>query len=1022
MERLKWKGTGKTGQNDSSDFYMWLTQNVLCKNKEIEKRIMKDYEGKSFDDISTYNDMNNDSNNNKNNETQFYSLEFRVSESDNLNEAFAEYVNDDIIDSVKNRAVCFSWLPDILIISLTRYYFDTNLTRNVKLSKKFEFYVKHDFGIFVSDNKGSKDNIFKLQQVINHVGERTDSGHFYSFIDPECNDKWFEFNDSFVTPVTIDKVLKSSYGSENNKDGAYMLVYVRMSSIPRLFSNVDVSMLLSNPNKVKLTKLNEKHSTDLKNEEHQLLIEAAKERIYYINGNMISQIAKKNATYLNFGYGMKHWIMKRINPNASLKQLVSILSDELKIKKSKLVVYRMKKVKKGSIKMSRLFCDSKFKKKASTKIFEKQSLKKAPQFMCFDIDNLVLVNKSNNYEDNIILCVKFFDIAKQKINFCNFIVTCKNIKMSKFLEYFKNNLRDSVLYNNKGPSLIDFEVQSSLFSIYDDNSNIDLFEMFDFYIEKKCSRNKLFESVSEIEKKMKQFECLNIQAKDIKHSLNKLGLKNGDIIVFSIKRKENYSELENKFIRMGKYFCKSYPKYANFCFGLVPVIFSVTNQGEHKFIAGIIEQNEKKVLEKQITLLFHYSFSMNAVKRRLAYELSSQLCDSNIELLESKDKGWTLIEDYPNSLNESKIKDYIPKYKIDKFAIGVRFGFKIDFYPRIYKYLYCYSSYQRLIKDKRIKLLSKSDSTNVIHNTIQKLANFNCVVQYYGNNLIRKKVKIVLFNKNKFEAIHLKNIYFEHIFKTDDTLNVKVLLGEIKKVLFSNCYKFVIQNGFKKSMKMMIDENKDNKLCSFYKYLNECLKDKGCEILKFGICVAIKDKSNNVTYVSGSSDVTITGNMLSHNNWYITFLYPHLIIYRNSGSFSYIDESRFSQLSDIIRNYRLIRIKILNSFNNKESNYRLNIFVGKNEKWKDDILVPRICKYIERSHISIESKKWYLTSDINSNVTNGNQLITNNCCVYDLVDSKTGIVVKFPEKFGLNQKEWDVEESNPLKKRLKIQG
>ena len=69
------------------------------------------------------------------------------------------------------------------------------------------------------------------------------AGHYYAFIKPSLEDKWFEFNDSRVTPIVKQTALSiGSGGFESifeikdnklcekqrlNNTSAYMLLYIR---------------------------------------------------------------------------------------------------------------------------------------------------------------------------------------------------------------------------------------------------------------------------------------------------------------------------------------------------------------------------------------------------------------------------------------------------------------------------------------------------------------------------------------------------------------------------------------------------------------------------------------------------------------------------------------------------------------------------------------------------------------------------------------------------------------------------
>lgn len=80
--------------------------------------------------------------------------------------------------------------------------------------------------------------------ILVHVSEITNGGHYIAYIRPGLdqanNNKWFKFNDSTVTECSSTK-----NAIEDNYKDAYVLIYVKESSIKDVFCNVDVSNEIS---------------------------------------------------------------------------------------------------------------------------------------------------------------------------------------------------------------------------------------------------------------------------------------------------------------------------------------------------------------------------------------------------------------------------------------------------------------------------------------------------------------------------------------------------------------------------------------------------------------------------------------------------------------------------------------------------------------------------------------------------------------------------------------------------------
>ena len=74
--------------------------------------------------------------------------------------------------------------------------------------------------------------IYELYAVLLHSGGAL-GGHYYAYIKDMSTGKWFNFNDSSVTPISVSE-LKSAYGGSSSYGGAgvyqssanaYMLLY-----------------------------------------------------------------------------------------------------------------------------------------------------------------------------------------------------------------------------------------------------------------------------------------------------------------------------------------------------------------------------------------------------------------------------------------------------------------------------------------------------------------------------------------------------------------------------------------------------------------------------------------------------------------------------------------------------------------------------------------------------------------------------------------------------------------------------
>ena len=103
-------------------------------------------------------------------------------------------------------------------------------------------------------------NKFILKSVVVHMGN-TEQGHYYAFIRKE-GDKWYQFNDTEVTPFDINLLEEETFGgeeifySDGNKKtsqknrSAYLLFYEKKNqSDCQEFDNIEAINLFLNDGK-----------------------------------------------------------------------------------------------------------------------------------------------------------------------------------------------------------------------------------------------------------------------------------------------------------------------------------------------------------------------------------------------------------------------------------------------------------------------------------------------------------------------------------------------------------------------------------------------------------------------------------------------------------------------------------------------------------------------------------------------------------------------------------------------------
>ncbi|CAD7963120.1 unnamed protein product [Amoebophrya sp. A120] len=111
----------------------------------------------------------------------------------------------------------FYRLPPVFVVHLKRFQF--NRWCRERIDTPVDYPARMDLNDLVIDSESSVDYTYELTGVVKHIGV-ADGGHYVAFA--KHSDKWFEFNDSWVTEHSEEQVL-------NQNTGAYVLFYQRKS-------------------------------------------------------------------------------------------------------------------------------------------------------------------------------------------------------------------------------------------------------------------------------------------------------------------------------------------------------------------------------------------------------------------------------------------------------------------------------------------------------------------------------------------------------------------------------------------------------------------------------------------------------------------------------------------------------------------------------------------------------------------------------------------------------------------------
>ena len=202
----------------------------------------------------------------------FYSITVDIKNHKTLEEALDAYVKGEILEgenkffvdkykkkiSIKKRT-SLKKIGNQIIIHLKRFEFDFYTFENNKLNDYLKFPMKLNLKKWtranirqneVNDNENDikdeeKENLdetkmeYELTGILIHSGANLQSGHYYSLIKSQEENKWYKFNDNEISEYNIEQNLeKDCFGNLESKvnqygKGAYLLFYTKKECIDK---------------------------------------------------------------------------------------------------------------------------------------------------------------------------------------------------------------------------------------------------------------------------------------------------------------------------------------------------------------------------------------------------------------------------------------------------------------------------------------------------------------------------------------------------------------------------------------------------------------------------------------------------------------------------------------------------------------------------------------------------------------------------------------------------------------------
>ena len=273
----------------------------------------------------------------------FYRITLDIKGNKTLEEALDAYVKGEILDgenkyycsdynkkiSVKKRT-SIKFMGNQIIIHLKRFEFDFITFENNKLNDYLKFpleinfkkwtrayirlnelekeFGKNNFNQDEVITEREKENLddnkmnYELTGILVHSGTTLQTGHYYSFIKDQENNKWYKFNDNNISDFDIEKDLeKECFGNIECKKnqygkGAYLLVYTRKECVEK-YKNLD-NKLNINENLINNSRIENIDFINIKtynsNEYHKFILKFIEIAINYLSVENVIEIENDN--------------------------------------------------------------------------------------------------------------------------------------------------------------------------------------------------------------------------------------------------------------------------------------------------------------------------------------------------------------------------------------------------------------------------------------------------------------------------------------------------------------------------------------------------------------------------------------------------------------------------------------------------------------------------------------------------------------------------------------------------------
>ena len=459
-------------------------------------------------------------------EEPFYSITLDIKNHKNLEEALDAYVKGETLEgenkyfvekynkkiSIKKRN-SLKKIGNQIIIHLKGFEFDFYTFENNKLNDYLEFpkninlkkwtraYIRTNEINNINENnitQEEKENLddnkmeYELTGIIIHSGSNLQSGHYYSLIKSQDDNKWYKFNDNEISEYDINANLeKECFGNLEAKvnlygKGAYLLFYTKKECIEK-YKDYD-----------KKIDINEKLLKEIEDENiHFLKLKAFSDDFYH---NFFMIFINNAINYLSLSYNEKDEIID-INSlmNDNIKKNIEISDKIINYCKEKNINVDINEpklwpenIKEIYLKVKKEINNSDNENKSSEiNINEKLNLKNVINIFCFYFFGIVL--QYNDKEEFLMECIKFLQETLQKYS----IFVIDIMKIIEIYNTIISNLIFKYNHSDKRKADIIGNISEFFITLFKNNYMIEFetykicsFDTYDYFIMDKDGKLK----------------------------------------------------------------------------------------------------------------------------------------------------------------------------------------------------------------------------------------------------------------------------------------------------------------------------------------------------------------------------------------------------------------------------------------------------------------------------------------------------------------------------------------------------